>query len=259
MNETLQQVCDDYWHGAGELAVYCRRLGGEEPFLLRDRPMAAASLIKIPIMIEAFRQERAGRISFSARWPVRAAVPGGSFYTLPINTPVTTAVLIEHMIVESDNTCANMLLDILGMAAVNDCIDGLGLKGTRLRRKMMDFTAAAAGRENVTTPGDMGRLMTLLAEGRCLGRRADAAMCGILSRQEDNCVIPAQMARSLRIDHKTGELAGVYHDCGILYAPQGKLILCLMADGIKNEAQAIYDMSYLARALYDAVAAAPVI
>lgn len=233
-------------------AVYVRSLQSDQKELSwQGRRMPSASLIKVPVMAEAFRQEKEGLISLRDHIKVYDAVEGGSFYYLPAHTEVTVADLVQHMIVESDNTCANMLIDLLGMEHINEEIQHLGLTETVLQRKMMDFAAAAAGKENMTTPADMGRLFQLLHDGACIDEQRDAAMLDILRWQEDNCVIPAQLPGPVPVAHKTGELDHIYHDCGIVYAPFGAFILCLMANHIDDEAQAIYDMSYLARAIYD--------
>ena len=181
------------------------------------------------------------------------AVEGGSFYHLPAGTEVTVRELIRHMIVESDNTCANMLIDMVGMDAVNATMQELGLSHTVLRRKMMDFAAASQGRENMTTASDMGRLFELLFNGQCVDGAYDMEMLEILKGQEDNCILPAQLPNMIPVAHKTGELDGIYHDCGIIYDKKNPFVLCILAEGIENEAQGIYDLSYLTRAVYDSI------
>jgi beta-lactamase class A len=236
-----------------DVSVYVRPLDREEPFIYQDRLMQAASLIKVPIMITAFSQEWREKLHFSDIYTVHDAVEGGSFYTLPAGQDVSVYDLVFHMIVESDNTCANMLIDILGMDAINETIQMLSLEHTVLRRKMMDFAAARQGRENTTSVSEMGRLFGLLASGQCLESRRDEAMRLILSQQEDNCILPAQIPNNVRVEHKTGELDGVYHDCGIVYKPGHPYICCIMAEGFTDEPQALYDLSYVARDIYDEV------
>ena len=158
------------------------------------------------------------------------------------------------MIVESDNTCTNVLIDRLGMDAVNEEIRRLGMTHTILQRKMMDFIASRDGRENMTTVSDMGRFFSLLSRGHAVDAARDQRMLDILSHQEDNCILPAQLPHTVRVDHKTGELDGIYHDCGLIYAPSGPFILCLMADGVSDEPRLFYGLSYFTRAVYDELA-----
>jgi beta-lactamase class A len=253
--EWLQRrLCERITGESMRCSVYCRDLTTGQELVWNDGIMPSASLIKVPIMIEAFCQAQDGQFDFDGEFAIYDAVEGGSFYDLPTGTVVTGQALVQHMIVESDNTCANMLMDVLGMDRINEKIRQLGLEHTFLKRKMMDYDAVTRGFQNLTTAADMGKLFQLLYEGRCLDHRSDEAMLDILRWQEDNTIIPAQLPHPVRIDHKTGELEGINHDCGIVYAPNGPFILCLLAQGVSDEPQGLFDMSCLAKDIYDIMA-----
>lgn len=240
--------------GAASVSLYCRRLDGSAEYGCDSRRvMASASLIKVPVMICAFRREKEGRLCLSQVCAVYGNVDGGSFFHVPQGTKVTIEELIVHMITESDNTCANMLIDLLGFDAVNEEIRRQGLLHTVLRRKMMDFDAAAAGRENVTTAADMGQLFLRLASGLCVDDDRDKAMRRILARQEDNCLLPAQIPHTVPAEHKTGQLDGIYHDCGLIWKDGAPYVCCIMAENIDDEARTVYDLAYLARDIYDSM------
>lgn len=247
----LEKAKNTYLRDPMELSVYCRRLDESLGLADTDCVMPSASLIKVPIMIHAFRRNREGHLPFDKSIAVYDPVEGGSFGHVAAGTVVTIGTLVQHMIVESDNTCTNMLIDLLGMDKINEEIQHQGMKQTILQRKMMDFEAAVRGKENKTTPSDMGHIFYQLAQGQCLGEAIDRKMIEILLHQEDNCILPAQIPNPIPVAHKTGELDGIYHDCGIIWKPNAPYICCLMAQHITHEAQAIYDMSYLARAIYD--------
>lgn len=251
----LQEKIEKHIQAPMRCSAYSYMLDDDEAeeYSYCDCRFPAASLIKVPIMIEVFRRRRAGKMNCSHPIEIYDPVEGGSFYDLPAGSTVTIRELIHHMIVESDNTCANMLIDRVGMEAVNGTIRELGLTQTVLQRKMMDFQAAAEGRENWTSARDMGRLFKLLFEGKCVDAAYDMEMLEMLKKQEDNCILPAQLPHTIPVAHKTGELDGVYHDCGIIYGPKNPFILCLLSEGNTNEAQAIYDLSYLARDIYDKI------
>ena len=235
------------------VSVYCRPIKETTPFVYEDKLMPAASLIKVPIMMAAFLLEKRDEFHFADKVKIHDAVEGGSFYNLPDGTEVSIYDLVFHMIVESDNTSANLLMDILGMHRINTFIQILSLEHTVLRRKMMDFDAARRGLENTTSVSEMGRLFGMLYDGQCLDPRSDDNMLNILAQQEDNCILPAQIPNQVRVAHKTGELDGIYHDCGIVYKPGNPYICCLMAEGITDEPQTLYDLSYLAKDIYDAI------
>lgn len=249
--EALEKYMEEKQYDSAVVSVYCRPLKETGDFLYHDRVMPSASLIKVPIMACAFRMEKKGDLSFDQTYPVYGCVEGGSFYGVAEGTDVSVYTLLFHMIVESDNTCTNMLIDILGFDAINEEIRRQNMNHTQLRRKMMDFDAARRGNENVTSPGDMGLLFYNLASGTCVDVERDQAMRRILAQQEDNCILPAQIPHTVLVEHKTGELDGLYHDCGIVWKQDRPYVCCLMADGISSEPQAIYDLAYLARFLYD--------
>ena len=117
-----------------------------------DAIFPTASSIKIAIMLEMFRADKAGRLHFSdvqtlnprddvggSSGPLEAKMTAG-----PIQ--VTVRELMENMIIHSDNTATNRCIDLVGMDAVNRLVARLGLRNTHLRRKMMDLEAAAQGR-----------------------------------------------------------------------------------------------------------------
>lgn len=237
-------------------SIYVKPLAADgKAIILNSHKMASASLIKIPIMIEAFNQKNQGKLDFDEIVVIRHAktVEGGSVYNLPDGTLLTIGQIVDLMIVQSDNTSANILIDKLGMDNVNTMITSLGCKETILQRKMMDFEAVKHGRQNYTSVTDIATILNKLYTEKCLDPESDKAMLDIMQRQEDNTVIPAQLPHQLKIAHKTGELDGMYYDCGIVYGHSHDYILCMMTENVKDEPHVMYDMSSLSVAIYDKV------
>ncbi len=237
-------------------AIYVKPLGDDgKAVILNSHKMASASLIKIPIMIEAFNQKNQGKLDFNEPVVIKhsQAVEGGSVYNLPDGTILTIGQILDLMIVQSDNTAANILIDKLKMESVNAMIKSLGCKETVLQRKMMDFEAVKQGSQNYTSVNDIANILDKLYSSQCLDPESDKAMLDIMLRQEDNTVIPAQLPHDLKIAHKTGELDGMYYDCGIVYGHSHDYILCIMAENVKDEPHALYDMSSLSIAIYDQI------
>ena len=117
------------------------------------------------------------------------------------------------MIAVSSNEATNELLDVVGLAAVQQTCGALGMASTVVARRMMDLEARAEGRENLTTAADVLLLLRQLADGSLLSTTTQAfAMECLLAQEFDRLPVPA----GLRFAHKTGELAGVRHDAGIL-------------------------------------------
>lgn len=168
---------------------------GASVSLHADEQVTAASIIKLPVMVHVLQAVDAGALALSE-----------------------VAPLVRPMIAVSSNEATNSLLDVVGLATVQRTCDALGLGATVVARQMMDMEARAAGRENLTTATDVLRLLQLLAGGSLLTATTQAfAMECLLAQEFDRLPVPA----GYRFAHKTGELAGVRHDAGILIDGDG--------------------------------------
>ena len=217
-------------------------------------PMRSASLIKIFIMVEAFGQISAGQLgtvemlSFTEKERVGGA---GLLQELPAGTTRTVLELVELMITESDNIATNLLIERLGMDRINARIQALECPESVLRRRMMDFDAAAAGLENLTSVIDVARVLAALHQGCCLDPASDRQMCDILERQTDRCKIPLLLPPDTICRHKTGELPGAEHDAGIILAADSCYVLAIMCDNLPDPAKGCQTIAELSRAVYD--------
>ena len=219
-----------------------------------SRPMRSASLIKVFIMVEAFEQMKAGQLSAETLLSFTESdrVAGsGLLQELPAGTSRTLLELIELMITESDNIATNLLIDRIGMSAINLRIQALGCTDAVLQRRMMDFAAASAGRENLTSVSDMARVLSLLHTADCVNPESDLAMCAILGRQTDRCKIPLFLPSDALCQHKTGELPGAEHDAGIVNTSKGSYILAIMGDNLQTSEQGCHAVARLSRVVYD--------
>lgn len=216
----------------GEISVYAESLGqGEACVFQADAPLVAASVIKLPILVEAFRQAREGRLSMEETFAIRPEqkMPScGALTYLHDGLIVTLKDLCVLMIILSDNTATNLLIDRLGMDKVNATLRALGLQKTILRRRLFDAEASARGIENQITAREMGLLLKKLYHGECVSAQADQEMLRILANQRLNGKIPFFL-HDYPIAHKTGEDDGITHDVGIVYAEQ-PLVLCFAAN-----------------------------
>ena len=212
----------------GEVSVYGKNLSTGEVWAYQpDIPLVAASVIKLPILAEAFRQARDGLVNMNEIFAVRPEqkMPGcGALTRLRDGLEVTLYDLCMLMIILSDNTATNILIDRLGMDYINETIRSFGLKKTKLRRKLFDAEASARGIENTITVREMGMLLEKLYSRSCVSPEADADMLSMLSEQQLNGKIPFFLPE-ITIAHKTGEDDGITHDVGILYAAH-PAILC---------------------------------
>ncbi len=216
----------------GEISVYGRDLITDEKWAYQaDIPLVAASVIKLPILVEAFRQARDGLLSMDEIFTIRPEQKKpscGALTYLHDGLTVTLRDLCVLMIIVSDNTATNILIERLGIDAVNAGMRALGLEKSTLRRLLFDSEASARGLENTITAEEMGRLLEMLYKGACVSPEADAEMLSILRDQRLNGKMPFFLD-DLEIAHKTGEDGGITHDVGIVYASH-PLILCFASN-----------------------------
>ena len=219
---------------------------GEEAYLnpMRQR---SASLIKVYIMGEAYQLKKEGKLDFNEQVIIHKADQRawGSLDKVPDGTKVTVRQLIEQMIVVSDNTATNLLIDKIGYDRVNGFIKNIGCTDTVLGRKMLDSAAAKAGRDNWTSPKDMAHFYELLYQGKLVDSKSDKEMIGILCRQQWNERIPGNLPHDLRIAHKTGELGNAIHDCGIIFGRNRDYVLCIMTADVPDANQGYDDNNAL--------------
>ncbi|MDR0928626.1 MAG: class A beta-lactamase-related serine hydrolase [Oscillospiraceae bacterium] len=220
---------------AGDVGFYYKNLvTGESCAFQADQPLVAASVIKLPIMMEAFRRFDAGLLDPDALIAVRDAdrVPSCGVLTyLHDGVEVSVRDLVTLMIIVSDNTATNVLIDLLGIEPVNALLDQLGAGKTRLRRKMFDAESSARGIQNTITAGEMGMLLEKLYWGDVISPAASKAMLSILKNQRLNGKMPFLFQEKMDMAHKTGEDDGVTHDVGIVYAKQ-PFIACFCSNNV---------------------------
>lgn len=252
--DTLQQAIEN--HLKDEPGIYSVELvlpDSGEVISYNHRSLPSASLIKVFIMAEAFRRRDAGELDLSQTAAVTPEVQVGGAGPLEhaaIGSRLSLLELIELMITESDNTATNILIDLLGMASVNRLVKRFGCPDTLLARRMMDFTARAAGIDNFTSPADMNCLLGRILARQCISPDSDAAMLAILLRQTDKCKLPLYLPSDIGVANKTGELDGVEHDAGIILS-QPPYILTIMTDGLPDEERGRQTIASLSRVVYD--------
>lgn len=217
----------------GDIGFFYKNLvTGETVSHQPDLPLIAASVIKLPMMVEAFRQFDAGELDPDMPVAVQAKdrVPSCGVLTyLHSGLTVTVRDLVTLSIIVSDNTATNLLIDLLGIDKVNALLQSLGLSKTRLRRKMFDAESAARGIQNTITAGEIGLLLEKLYWGDIVSPNACQEMLGILKNQQLGSKIPFRFQEKVAIAHKTGEDSGTTHDVGIVFA-DAPFILCFCSN-----------------------------
>ena len=237
--------------GSGaEVAVAMRTLDGTREVLIDpDKPFHAASTMKVPIMIELFRQAEAGTLSLDERLPVRNqfhSIVDGSVYQLDvgddsdaevyrnIGKTMTLRDLCEAMITVSSNFAANLLIERVGAESVRRTVHRLGADGMVVLRGVEDQKAFDKGLNNETTARALEILLTKIAQGSAVGATADAEMVAILKRQTFHDAIPAGLPDGTPVAHKTGNITKIHHDAAIVYGRR-PYVLVVLVRGIEDQ------------------------
>lgn len=201
----------------GQMGVAAIDLGtGETIGVEADSRFPTASTIKTAVMIEAWQQAADGRLPMDTAVTLRNTdkVGGaGVLRGLHDGLTLTVADLVDLMIVLSDNTATNLLIERVGTARVNARLEAYGLRETKLFRPTFRDGRADVLPElerefglGMTTPREMARLMAVIAQGKAVNRDASDTMLATLRRQQDRAMIPRLIPTDdhIQIANKTG-------------------------------------------------------
>ena len=242
-------------HLPARAAVALQPLDGAESWThLPDEVFPAASLMKLPILMELFRRFQEGALDPEAKVTVRKKdlVRGaGILFELHPGLRLTLRDLARLMIVVSDNTASNLLLDQVGFEAVRALLARLGASRTTLNRKFMHEPGPAG--DNLTTAADCVRIMRALWEGEVLEGTWREEALDILRRQQYREKIPMMLPISAVVANKTGELDGVRHDLALVEDKGKAWILAVLTREGREPWEVDRRIARLARWCYDQV------
>jgi beta-lactamase class A len=244
---------------------------GHSLFVNERASLHAASTMKVPVMMELFRQAAAGRINLDAPLAVKntfSSIVDGSAYQLSkdddsddelysrVGETASARELIRRMITRSSNLATNILIERAGAANVMKLMRRLGARDIQVRRGVEDTKAFRAGLNNTTTAYDLMLLFRALAAKRLLGAAACDEMLAILAAQEFNEGIPAGLPKEARVAHKTGSITKIYHDAAVVYPPgREPYVIVVLTRGLADEQASHRLVADISRRVYRALAA----
>ncbi len=206
-------------------------------YLNAQEKIPAASLIKLPIMAVCFKAAKDGKIKLSGKIILKQRYKtGGSgiLKNMPAGRRFTIEKLINLMITISDNTAANILISKLGRPYINRIFKYLGLKQTRLNRRILDLSARRKGIENYTSIQDLIYLLKKIYNKKLISPQYCQKMLNILLKQKINGRLPKYLPKNLKIAHKTGLARNIVADAGIIFAPNADYIIAVAFSGKPN-------------------------
>lgn len=247
--------------------AYKNLLSGEEILINEKINFHAASTMKTPVLIEAYKQAKAGKYSIHDSLEIKnefKSIVDGSTYSLnpkddsefdlyeKAGKKVKIYDLLYLMIIQSSNLATNSIIDLVGAENVNKTMKEMGAVDIKVLRGVEDTKAFRAGLNNTTTAYDQMLIFTQMAQGDAVDKQSSDAMIDILLDQKFNDKIPAKLPKNVKVAHKTGWITGVNHDAGMVILPDGrKYILVLLSKELENDKAAVKSMAKVSRMIYD--------
>jgi beta-lactamase class A len=181
--------------------------------------MPAASTIKVPVMVEVFKQLEAGKFDLDRRVTLLESdkdYGSGDLCDDPDGSTYTVDELLDKMIDISDNTATNMLIRLVGLRNINREMHRLGLRDTHLRGYIRTDTWSV--RQTLqSSPSDMVHILALMAKRELVDDWSSNEMISILEGDQINTLIPQPLPPGIAIAHKTGSFFDTLNDVGIVY------------------------------------------
>jgi beta-lactamase class A len=235
----------------GEFAVAFKDLQtGKTLFINEKENFHAASTMKTPVMIEVFKQAKAGKFKVTDSILVKnefKSIVDGSPYSMDIaddsgdgmykmiGKKMTIYDLTYQMITVSSNLATNILIDLVDAKNANDSMRKLGANDIKVLRGVEDQKAFDKGLSNTTTAYDLTLIFEKIAQNKVVDKQSCEEMRKILFNQKFNEIIPEKLPKTVKVAHKTGSITGVQHDSGIIYLPDGRrYVLVLLSKKLKN-------------------------
>jgi beta-lactamase class A len=226
----------------GKVALAVKHLlTGESYYLDADEPMPTASLIKVAVMLEVYQQAEEGKLKLTDPVTLHDAdkVPGSGILTYHFSDGATLPLrdAVRLMIAFSDNTATNLVLDKVGIAAVNKRMEAWGFPNTRINAKVFRGGTTSVDPDRTKKYGlgsTTAREMASLFEELLLGERNRSApkqaMLGHLRHNEDKDKFGRLLPPGTRVAHKDGAVSNARTDAGIIQTPTGPVVVCVLTN-----------------------------
>jgi beta-lactamase class A len=250
-----------------DVAVYFKTLDGKAEWSVRpDDVFHAASTMKIPVLIELFRQVQQGKVKLDDKLMVKNefhSIVDGLSYKLNAADDSEADLyqaegqsrslreLCELMITVSSNFATNLIIEKLGVENIRATVQGLGADGVRVLRGVEDGKAFEKGLNNTATARGLAILLEAIAKEKAVDAASSQEMIAVLTRQKFNEGIPAGLPPGISVAHKTGEITEIHHDAAIVFARRPYLLVILVR-GLVDIKQSAALMADISRQIYGA-------
>lgn len=256
---------------SGDFAVAFMNLSDTtEKILINEREMFhAASTMKIPVMIELYKQAETGELSLDDSILVKnefRSIVDGSSYQMSVDEDSegelydmigkkrTIRDLMYDMITMSSNLATNILIEKVNAKNVSETMRSYGADSIKVLRGVEDIKAFEQGLSNRTTAYDEMKIYSKIGTGEAVSEEASEQMIEVLEEQKFNEMIPALLPADVQVAHKTGWITGVNHDAGIVILPNGeRYVLVLLSKNAPARQEVLSTFAEISRMVYEFV------
>ena len=249
LQEIHEELLEEMKTFQGQIA-YVISSGDEEIRFNDQDALSPASTIKVPIFVEALRHCDQGKLSLDQMVEMKPSdIVGGSGVLQAMNvSSISLRELLTLMIIVSDNTATNKVIELVGLEQLNKGFRQLGLSSTVLKRKMMDLEKVQLGIDNVTTAHDLYICLRVVNDETVLSENSRMVFYEIMQAQQFQNKLPFYMDKQkITILNKTGSIAGVENDCGIFQLADRTIYAAVLCNQLRTEHEGIHFIQLLGK------------
>ena len=240
----------------GKVSLFAKNLDTGETYSFNgDERVRTASTIKVAVMIEAFARVVEGRAKWTDELVLTKAARYGGSGVLPEladGLRLTLRDCVNLMMVVSDNTATNLVLDYLGTDAVNSRMNSLGFKDTRIMRRIGGGGESKEGKEpdnkrfglGATTPHEMVQILEKLDAGDIVSKSASKEMIDLMKREQVHYAI-GRTIPDVPMASKYGALDSLRSCVAIVYSKRGRIAIAITVDDMPQVNWSVDNAAYL--------------
>jgi len=234
-----------------------------------DHYFHAASTMKLAVLLGVFRQIDRNELNLDAPVQIRnrfTSIVNQEPFMLDLGRDadpdvyghlgrtLTVRELAYWMITKSSNLATNLLVDVVGIQAIQQALDELDIDGVKVLRGVEDQAAFQAGLNNEVTANGLLKMLRLIADGRAYSQKACDEMLKIMLDQQYRSGIPAGLPKAARVAHKTGNISTVHHDAGIVFLDGRKPYVLVILTQFSAETGRGTAVAQVSRDIYNTLA-----
>jgi beta-lactamase class A len=223
-----------------------------------NKEMLSAGCIKLPLAMVLLKEVESGKVQLESKVKIEAEdkIHGSNGIIHEFSGKEYTLFdLLIAMLIQSDNTAANKIIDILSIERIGESFKAMGLKGTKLKRVTTDVKLEQDELENTTTSFDLSKCFKLLYLKQYLNEENSDLLINILKKQQVTNKIPFYIPKHIQnnIANKGGSLETVENDATLIMIPKGKFLFTVMANNLPNNVYGITTVSRVGKMMWDII------